>query len=72
MKCVQTTSSGGPVLSLEVTDKPDAMAIVWMSISTPHNPIDGYRVYLNGQMCGNQVTIAICWLQRECKNVSEN
>ncbi len=55
MRCAQTTNTGGPVISLETTDKPDTMAIVWMSIATPHNPIQGYRVYLNGQMCGNQV-----------------
>ncbi|ELT90741.1 hypothetical protein CAPTEDRAFT_219540 [Capitella teleta] len=55
MKCVQTTSSGGPVISLERAAKPDTLSIVWMSISTEHNPIEGYKVYMNGQMCGNQV-----------------
>ena len=55
MKCAKTTSTGGPILSLETTDQPDAMAIMWMSISTPESPIESYDVYLNGQMCGNPV-----------------
>ena len=55
MKCPRTNSTGGPVISLETTDKTDDMAIVWMSITSPDSPIAGYRVYLNGTMCGNQV-----------------
>ena len=55
MNCARTTNTGGPVISLETTQKPDTMAIVWMSISTPQSLIEGYRVYLNGQLCGNQV-----------------
>ena len=26
-----------------------------MAIDSDHSPIEGYRVYLNGQLCGNQV-----------------
>ena len=55
MKCPKTTATGGPVISLETTENPDAMAIVWMSISSSHSPVESYRVYLNGQMCGNPV-----------------
>ena len=55
MKCPKTNSTGGPVISLETTDKTDDMAIVWMSITSPDSPIAGYRIYLNGTMCGNQV-----------------
>lgn len=55
MKIPKTHVSGGPLLSLETTDKPDTLAIVWMSIDSPDCPVDGYRVYLNDQMCGNQV-----------------
>ena len=55
MKCPKTNSTGGPIISFETTEKPDAMAIVWMSIHSDHSPIDSYRVYLNGQMCGNPV-----------------
>ena len=55
MKAPKTTGTGGPLISLETTPQPDMLAVVWMAISTPQAPIVGYRVYLNGQMCGNQV-----------------
>ena len=55
MKNPKTTGTGGPLISLETTDRPDMLAVVWMAISTSEAPIAGYRVYLNGQMCGNQV-----------------
>ena len=57
MKNPKTTGTGGPLISLETTDRPDMLAVVWMAISTPEAPIAGYRVYLNGQMCGNQVRL---------------
>ena len=56
MKCPMTTEAGGPVISLEVTEMPDTMAIVWMSISTDFAPISGYRLYLNSQQCGDKVS----------------
>ncbi|CAH1782616.1 unnamed protein product [Owenia fusiformis] len=56
LKCPETTETGGPVISLEVPDNEDTMAIVWKSISTSQNPILGYRLYLNGQQCGDTVT----------------
>lgn len=55
MKNPKTTSTSGPVISLEVTEKPDSIAIVWMSISTEQDSIVGYKVYLNGRMCGSEV-----------------
>ena len=55
MRCAKSTSTGGPVISLEVTSKPDAMAIVWRSISTQDEIFTGYKLYLNGQLCGDQV-----------------
>lgn len=72
MKCVQTTNSGGPIISLETAAKPDTLSIVWMSISTQHNPIEGYRVYLNGQMCGNQVSLgaALCYWKSESQCIT--
>ena len=59
MKNPKTTGTGGPLISLETTDRPDMLAVVWMAISTSEAPIAGYRVYLNGQMCGNQVGYSI-------------
>ena len=55
MKSPKTTPTGGPLVSMETTPKEDMLAIVWMAISTPEVPMSGYRVYLNGQMCGSQV-----------------
>ena len=55
MKCPKNTGTGGPLISLERTSKQDVLTIVWMAISTPDSPIQGYRVYMNGQMCGSQV-----------------
>ena len=58
MKGALTVATGGPLISLETTpNKPDSMAIVWMSISSDHSPVEGYRVYLNGQMCGSLVIL---------------
>ena len=47
--------SKGPLISLETTAKPDTMSIVWMSLNSAANPVEGYRIYLNGTMCGNMV-----------------
>ena len=60
MKNPKTTGTAGPLISLETTDRPDMLAVVWMAISTPEVPIAGYRFYLNGQMCGNQVSYSLC------------
>ena len=56
MKCPLITSDGGPVISLERNDKSDTLAIVWMSIDSPQNPISGYLVFLNDQQCGKRVS----------------
>ena len=56
MKCPLVTASGGPVISLERSDRNDTLAIVWMSIDTPQNPISGYLVFLNDQQCGKRVS----------------
>ncbi len=56
MKNPKSTATGGPLVSLETTERPDVLAVVWMAISTSTVPISGYRVYLNGQMCGNEVS----------------
>lgn len=55
MKCPKTVNTGGPIISLETTDKEDMLAIVWMAISNQDCMIAGYRIYLNGTMCGSQV-----------------
>ena len=52
LKCPLENGGGGPVISLVKTDKPDSLAIVWMSVDTPQQPIDGYLIYLNDQQCG--------------------
>ena len=57
MKSPKSTNTGGPIISLEITEARDSLAIVWMSISSPDSPIAGYRVYLNSTMCGSQVTL---------------
>ena len=57
MKCPLITADGGPVISLERNDKNDTLAIVWMSIDSPQNPISGYLVFLNDQQCGKRVRL---------------
>ena len=57
MKCPKVTPDGVPVISLERTDKPDALAIVWMSIDSDQYPISGYLVFLNDKQCGARVRI---------------
>ncbi|KAK3103976.1 hypothetical protein FSP39_023382, partial [Pinctada imbricata] len=52
MKCPIMSTEGGPVISLERSDKRDALVVVWMSIDTREYPIKGYLVYLNEQQCG--------------------
>ncbi|XP_046358181.2 uncharacterized protein LOC124136325 [Haliotis rufescens] len=52
MRCPSTTPEGGPVISVEVSEKSDALTIVWMSMDTPEVPIDGYLVFLDDQQCG--------------------
>ena len=60
MMCDKVVSpNGGPLISLETTSKPDSMSIVWQSLNTNDNPIDGYRVYLNGHMCGSMVRTCV-------------
>jgi len=62
MKCPKQTKDGGPVISLERTDnKPDALAVVWMSIDTKEYPISGYLVFLNDQQCGSRVSLHILY-----------
>ena len=57
MKCPLMTKEGGPVISLERSDKHDALVVVWMSIDTKEYPIKGYLVFLNEQQCGAMVSI---------------
>ncbi|XP_052779768.1 uncharacterized protein LOC128217013 isoform X4 [Mya arenaria] len=52
LKCPLVTPDGGPVISLERTEKHDALAIVWMSIDSDQFPISGYLVFLNDKQCG--------------------
>lgn len=47
--------SGGPLISLETTEKADSLSIVWMAIGDDQLNVDGYFVYVNGQLCGNKV-----------------
>lgn len=55
MRCPSMTPEGGPVISVEVSEKSDALTIVWMSMDTPEVPIDGYLVFLDDQQCGPKV-----------------
>ena len=55
MKVPLMTKEGGPVISLERANKPDALVVVWMSIDTTEYPIKGYLVFLNDQQCGSMV-----------------
>lgn len=59
MKVPLMTKEGGPVISLERANKPDALVVVWMSIDTTEYPIKGYLVFLNQQQCGSMVRILI-------------
>ncbi|XP_048739977.2 uncharacterized protein LOC125654190 isoform X5 [Ostrea edulis] len=52
LKVPLMTKEGGPVISLERTNKQDALVVVWMSIDTTEYPIKGYLVFLNDQQCG--------------------
>lgn len=40
------------MISLETNADPQTLSVVWMSIDSPKQPIDGYLVYLNDQQCG--------------------
>ena len=66
MKCPLVTPDGGPVISLERTEKQDALAIVWMSIDTPQTPISGYLVFLNDKQCGARVSMDIENILKQC------
>lgn len=59
MKVPLMTKEGGPVISLERANKPDALVVVWMSIDTTEYPIKGYLVFLNQQQCGSMVRILV-------------
>nr|XP_034305803.1 uncharacterized protein LOC105321045 isoform X1 [Crassostrea gigas] len=78
MKVPLMTKEGGPVISLERANKPDALVVVWMSIDTTEYPIKGYLVFLNQQQCGSmlvpdpdknrcKVFIGGCELEKEHK-----
>ncbi len=56
LRCPSVAPEGGPVISIEVGDKSDALTIVWMSMDTPDVPIDGYLVFLDDQQCGPKVS----------------
>ncbi|XP_033744669.1 uncharacterized protein LOC117330483 isoform X1 [Pecten maximus] len=55
MKCPKRTPDGGPVISLERTERPDALAVVWMAIDTPDYPISGYLIFLDEVQCGSRL-----------------
>jgi len=59
LKCPLVTADSGAVISLERTEKPDALAIVWMSIDSPQFPISGYLVFLNDKQCGARVRMLL-------------
>ncbi|XP_076447663.1 uncharacterized protein LOC143284653 isoform X3 [Babylonia areolata] len=52
LTCPKVAPPGGPVISLETTSDPQTLSVVWMSIDSDQQPIDGYLVYLNDQQCG--------------------
>ncbi len=56
LKCPTENGHGGPVISLVKSDKPDSLAIVWMSVDKRDLPIDGYLIFLNDQQCGPKVS----------------
>jgi len=56
LECPTENANGGPIISLVKTDKPDSLAIVWMSVDKPDVPIDGYLIFLNDQQCGPKVS----------------
>ncbi|XP_077978814.1 uncharacterized protein LOC144434231 [Glandiceps talaboti] len=45
----------GPLISSEIQDDEDIMAIVWMPILEKDAAITGYRLYVNDQKCGDEV-----------------
>ncbi|CAG2248845.1 unnamed protein product [Mytilus edulis] len=51
MKSPLVSNDGGPIISLERTEKEDAISVVWMSIDSRSYPISGYLVFLNDQQC---------------------
>ncbi|CAC5396477.1 unnamed protein product [Mytilus coruscus] len=55
MKSPLVSNDGGPIISLERTDKEDAISVVWMSIDSRSYPISGYLVFLNDQQCGSRL-----------------
>ncbi|CAD5112727.1 DgyrCDS1945 [Dimorphilus gyrociliatus] len=55
LKCPKVVETGGPLISLEVAEKKDSIAVVWKSISTEDSPIEYYSLYLNGQKCGDDI-----------------
>ncbi|XP_063446523.1 uncharacterized protein LOC134726026 isoform X8 [Mytilus trossulus] len=55
MKCPLVSNDGGPIISLERTEKEDAISVVWMSIDSRSYPISGYLVFLNDQQCGSRL-----------------
>ena len=48
--------SGGPLISLERSDKPNELIVVWRNLSTSAMPFQGYFVYLNNVQCGSLVS----------------
>ena len=63
--------SGGPLISLETTEKKDCLAIVWMSIATAQMDVDGYFVHINGQLCGNKANIKAVVLVKSTDNTDK-
>lgn len=59
LKCPKIVETGGPLISLEVAEKNDSIAVVWKPISTDENPIENYLLYLNGQKCGENITPSV-------------
>ena len=60
MKSSVKTPEGGPVISLERSDKIDELIVVWMSVDDPKFPIAGYLVFLDDIQCGQMVNRFYC------------
>jgi hypothetical protein len=56
MKSPLMSIDGGPIISLERTEKEDSLSVVWMSIDSRSYPISGYLIFLNDQQCGSRVS----------------
>ena len=51
----RTTNTTAPLISLEVSTAQDSLTLVWTNVSSDECPVEGYVLYLDGQMVGEMV-----------------